>query len=80
MSARVKLLIIEDDPTQTYLIQESLGKDNYEITNIQDGQEALNFLLSSSDLPDLILLDYHLPTLDGLKIMNLLKEQAGNSI
>jgi PAS domain S-box-containing protein len=76
MSEKVKLLLIEDDPAQTYLIRESLGANNYEISSIQDGQEALDFLMSSADLPDLILLDYHLPTLDGLKIMNLLKEQG----
>ena len=74
MSEKIKILVIEDDITQSVLIEEALNSSIYEITNIPDGLEALDFLLSNSDKPDLILMDYHLPNIDGLSIMNKLKE------
>lgn len=74
----INLLIIEDDMTQTFLIKETLSEELYKITNIQDGREALNFLLTTNDYPDLILMDYHLPSVDGLTIMNKLKENGRN--
>jgi PAS domain S-box-containing protein len=74
MQKKIKLLIIEDDLTQSFLISESLDEELYDILRIQDGSEALDLLLSGSIYPDLILLDYHLPNLDGLGIMNKLKE------
>lgn len=73
---KINLLLIEDDPAQTFLIQESLNSDQYEITIIQDGKEALDFLLSTRFIPDLVLLDYHLPNVNGLTIMNTLKEKG----
>ncbi len=75
MQNKIKLLIVEDDLNQSFLIAESLDKDQFEISNIQDGLEALDALLSGSINPDLVMLDYHLPNIDGLMIMNKLKEQ-----
>jgi PAS domain S-box-containing protein len=74
MSEKIKILVIEDDITQSILIEEALNSSIYEITNIPDGLEALDFLLTNPDKPDLILMDYHLPNIDGLSIMNKLKE------
>ncbi len=71
---KIKLLLIEDDETQVFLIKESLNPDKYEITNIQNGKDAFQFLVKAETYPDLILLDYHLPMMDGLSIMGKLRE------
>jgi PAS domain S-box-containing protein len=73
---KIKLLVIEDDLTQAFLIKESLDEDLYDISNILDGREALDYLLNTAVLPDLVLMDYHLPSIDGIMIMNKLKEQG----
>ena len=76
MQKKINLLIIEDDSTQVFLIKESLNPSLYEISIIDDGLEALDFLLTTNEMPDLILMDYHLPTVDGLTILNHLKDKG----
>lgn len=51
-----------------------MGQDLFETSNIQDGREALNYLLSTTEVPDIVLMDYHLPSIDGIAILNSLKE------
>jgi len=74
MQEKIKLLIIEDDLSQSFLIEEALDKELYEISKIQDGSKALDILLSGTVDPDLVLLDYHLPNIDGLGIMKKLRD------
>jgi PAS domain S-box-containing protein len=76
MQKKIKLLIVEDDSTQVFLIRESLNTELYELSVIDDGLEALDFLLSTSEMPELVLMDYHLPSVDGLTILNKLKENG----
>jgi PAS domain S-box-containing protein len=73
---KINLLIIEDDPNQVFLITESLDPEKFEISTIEDGKEAYFYLDSCEVPPDLILLDYHLPSMDGMQIMNSLKEKG----
>jgi PAS domain S-box-containing protein len=73
---KINIVLIEDDQNQTFLIRESLDEEKYNISVIHDGREALNFLLSAVIIPDLVLMDYHLPNLDGLTIMKALKEKG----
>jgi PAS domain S-box-containing protein len=76
MQDKINLLIIEDDPVQTFLIKESIDPNLYNISDINDGSEALEYLLNVTSMPDLVLMDYHLPNMDGLMIMNKLKEHG----
>jgi PAS domain S-box-containing protein len=69
---KINLLIVEDDPWQVFLISETLDQAKFEISTIQDGQEACKHLLNCETPPDLIMLDYHLPSMNGLQIMNTL--------
>ncbi len=71
---KTKLLIVEDDLPQTFLIKESLDQLKYDISNILDGREALEYLLTTNDVPEIILMDYHLPGIDGITILNKLKD------
>jgi PAS domain S-box-containing protein len=72
-SSRINILCIEDDLAVTNYISTLLDKERYSITSLTDGQKALDFLLTTTIPPDIILLDYILPSLDGLKILHALK-------
>ena len=53
-------------------IVEGLG---FEVDEAADGQEALAWCASS--LPDVVLLDWHMPVMDGMSFMKRLRGQPG---
>ena len=62
-----KILIIDDEATSLQILQSSLGKKDYEVITAQDGVEG--FSLINSHKPNLIILDVHMPNVDGYKLV-----------
>ncbi|MGD2120396.1 MAG: response regulator [Gemmatimonadota bacterium] len=60
-----KIAIVEDNPDNRLLVQ-ALLEDLYELSEFENGSEALEGL--PADAPDLILLDISLPDMDGTEV------------
>jgi CheY-like chemotaxis protein len=58
-----KILVADDKASSRELIRTLLEHSGYEILEAADGQEALDIARTAA--PDLILLDIHMPVLDG---------------
>jgi adenylate cyclase len=71
-----KILIVDDEPFNLDLLEQELEDQNYTIERANDGAEALEKV--SSFLPDLILLDYMMPKMNGLEVLRHLKEDASH--
>lgn len=69
--AKKKILIIEDEQSLIRSLAFALS-DKYEIIEAADGLEGLD--KARTDLPDLILLDINLPSMEGTEIIKKLKE------
>ena len=54
-----KILVIEDNENNMYLMRFILKKNNYEVVEATTGKEGLE--LATKERPDLILLDIQLP-------------------
>lgn len=67
-----KILIVEDDLFLRDLYAETLKDEGYTIDTAEDGEIALQKMLPGGW--DLVLLDIVLPKLDGIAVMNKLKE------
>ena len=65
------ILIMEDDPYQSRLMQRLLERSDYRILIEADGESGLQTAMAA--MPDLILLDMGLPDLDGQTVAALLK-------
>ena len=70
------ILLVEDNPDDEMLTTMALSNCNVanEIVVARDGQEALDYLFGVKDpahplAPTVILLDLHLPKLDGLEVL-----------
>jgi CheY-like chemotaxis protein len=61
-----KILIADDKATSRELIRTVLGTSEYAITEAGDGNEALRCARETQ--PDLIILDLHMPGLDGFGV------------
>lgn len=62
-----KILVIDDDAGTTTLVSMTLKQDGYEVVALNDSAEAFNVILNEH--PDLILLDYMMPGLNGLSVL-----------
>ena len=71
----MKILIAEDDPISSYVLETTLNKWGYEVVVTHDGEEALAGLLAE-DAPPLAILDWMMPNLDGLEVCRRLRERA----
>jgi CheY-like chemotaxis protein len=63
---KAKILYIEDNEQNLYLVTFILEKHGYEVCAATDGQEGID--LAARILPDLILLDIQLPRMDGYAV------------
>lgn len=66
-----KIAVVEDNPDNRLLVRAIL-MDTYQITEFETGAAALAGL--STERPDLVLLDISLPELDGVGVLQALRE------
>jgi CheY-like chemotaxis protein len=59
------ILIVDDDPGIRQLLSVFLNHKGFTAASAANGQEALEYLQSNPELPDLILLDLMMPVMDG---------------
>jgi two-component system phosphate regulon response regulator PhoB len=64
--AKPRILIIEDERGLTEVLSYNLQREGYDVVVAHDGQEGLR--KAQMQLPDLVLLDLMLPTMDGLEV------------
>jgi len=62
---KAKILVIEDNAQNLYLITFMLEKNGYEVVSTGKGAEAVE--LAAREKPDLIVMDIQLPDIDGLE-------------
>ena len=67
------ILVVEDDAVTRALVDGFLGGNGYETVHAGDGADALLEMGKRSF--DLVLLDLNMPTLDGLKLLEIMNEK-----
>ncbi len=72
MAEKQKILIADDEPGITDVLASVLERNNFDVTKAFDGEECLQKARSSSF--DLVLLDVHMPKLDGYEVIKQLKQ------
>jgi len=66
------ILLIDDEPNVVKLFQYNLEADGHEVVTAHTGEEGL--VAASVHKPDLVILDYMMPGLDGLETCRKLKD------
>lgn len=66
-----KILIIEDNEQNMYLLTFLLEKNGYPVLQAKNGMDGLR--LAAAEKPDLILLDIQLPGINGYEVARRLK-------
>ncbi|MBT4140206.1 MAG: response regulator [Candidatus Latescibacteria bacterium] len=67
-----KIVAVDDDPTVLIYLEQVLKSEGYDIQTTSDGRGALVSMTNS--VPDLVILDVDMPDLDGLALLNAMRE------
>ena len=68
------VLVVEDEPALATMLRYNLEKQGFRVDEAGDGQEALTHIAESQ--PDLVLLDWMLPTLSGLEVCRQIRRRT----
>lgn len=68
-----KILIVDDEPSISMLIEFNLKRAGYAVSCVYDGEAVFEAI--SSFQPHLIVLDYMMPKMDGIEVIRRLRDQ-----
>jgi two-component system, OmpR family, KDP operon response regulator KdpE len=68
----IRVLIVDDEPQIRRFLRTSLGAHGYRVIEASCGREAIT--LTATERPELVLLDLGLPDMDGLEVIQRLRE------
>jgi len=71
---RASILVVEDEDSLATLLNYNLTKEGYRVANCADGEEAL--LLIDETPPDLVILDWMLPSVSGIEVCRRLRQRS----
>jgi len=74
MNNKPLILLVEDDPFLSSVLQLKLEKENFQLVRAVDGEEALKFLITQGLKPELILLDLILPKKNGFEVLETIRQ------
>jgi len=74
MNEKPTVLLVEDDPFLSSILQLKLDKENFKTIRATDGEEALNLLIEEGIRPDAVLLDLILPKKNGFEVLETMRQ------
>jgi type IV pilus assembly protein PilB len=72
-----RILVADDDPVIRTIMRTILSTAGYEVIDAADGREAL--LRAGQHTPDLLVVDLHMPLVDGYEVIKGIREVVGLS-
>ena len=72
-----KILVIEDDPSTSRLVEYTLRHHGYQVITATNGLEGVK--KAHSEVPDLVILDVMLPGMDGFEICRRLRAEPSTA-
>jgi CheY-like chemotaxis protein len=69
------ILVIDDDPYMRSMLQQVLESEAYIVDTASDGRIALDKILHQPAKPDVILLDMTMPGMNGLQLIEALRQR-----
>ncbi len=77
MTNQKKILVVEDEIAVLKLLTDRLSKEGFLVIGARDGKEGLELALKEA--PDLILLDILMPVMDGMTMLEQLRNSAAGA-
>lgn len=66
-----KLLLVEDDPTLSFIVQDALTREGFDVVCASNGETGLKLFKECN--PDIIVADVMMPKMDGFEMVRLIR-------
>ncbi|MBN1873007.1 MAG: response regulator transcription factor [Anaerolineae bacterium] len=73
-----KVLVVDDDERLLKMLHRTLAYEGFDVSTAVDGQEALKQVYA--ERPDVIILDWMMPKLDGVEVLRTLREEENETL
>jgi two-component system chemotaxis response regulator CheY len=70
-----RILAVDDSPSMREMVKIALSDAGFEVTQAEDGQQALD--LARQSIFDLVLSDVNMPQMDGIELIRALRAESG---
>lgn len=72
MAPKARVLVIEDNPLVREVLRLELAEAAYDVQTVADGPSGI--AVAREDPPDVVVLDFRMPGMDGTQVLRALKE------
>ncbi|MEF2734419.1 MAG: response regulator transcription factor [Blautia sp.] len=72
---KCRLLVVDDESRMRKLVRDFLVKQNFEVLEAQDGEEALDIFYANRDI-SLLILDVMMPKMDGWEVCRAIRKDS----
>lgn len=73
MTEKFKVLVVDDESRMRKLVKDFLVKNEYQVLEAENGEEALNIFFGQNDIA-LVILDVMMPKMDGWQVCREIRE------
>lgn len=70
-----KILVVDDESRMRKLVKDFLRRENYEVIEAEDGEQAVDIFFKDSKI-DLVILDVMMPKMDGWQVCSMIREYS----
>lgn len=75
---KAKILVIDDEKLLRWSLEQSLSKEGFTVVTAENGTDGLRIYFE--ELPDIVLLDIHLPDISGISILEEIKKESKDAV
>lgn len=72
---RLKILVVDDESRMRKLVHDFLSKQNYDVLEAEDGEQAVDIFFENKDI-SLIILDVMMPRMDGWQVCREIRQYS----
>jgi two-component system chemotaxis response regulator CheY len=73
---RVRAIVVDDSRAMRLILRRIVGQLGFDVIEAEDGQAALNALAEIDEVPQLALVDWNMPNMNGLEFVSAVRDDA----
>lgn len=73
-----KILVIDDEKLLRWSLEQGLSKEGFTVISAENGADGLRIYFE--ELPDIVLLDIHLPDISGISVLEEIKKESKDAV